>query len=173
MAAALGDVLNAVTATAQAVFGAAACSIAVVDEDSETLEFVAASGAGRDQVIGLRIPSSKGIAGWAVTTGQAMAISDVQRDARFDRDAAEQTGYVPTVILAAPAIHDGEALGVIEVLDPGTSTEGERSLELLGRFADLAALIVAGMSAPSTARLAEQDALLAAAMDYARSQGLR
>jgi hypothetical protein len=34
--------------------------------------------------------------GWAAMTGQPIAVRDVQTDARFARDVAESTQYVPT-----------------------------------------------------------------------------
>ena len=37
---------------------AAACSIAVVDDDGGTLEFVASDGAGADEIVGVTIPVS-------------------------------------------------------------------------------------------------------------------
>ena len=45
--------------------------------------------------IGMRIPSSTGIAGWVLVTGQPIVIDDLQQDPRFARQAAERTGYVP------------------------------------------------------------------------------
>lgn len=138
--------LHAVAATARVVFDAAACSIAVLD--GAELVFEAADGAGADAVVGMRIPATQGIAGWAVMSGQALAVGDAPSDARFAADAAEATGYVPTAVLAAPLLSDdGDALGVFEVLDPGA----ERSLDVLGRFADLAARAVAGPPRPVVA----------------------
>lgn len=100
--------------------GAVACSVAVLDGDE--LEFRAASGVGAAEVLGLRIPASHGIAGWVATSGQAITVSDVDRDGRFARDTAESTGYVPRTILAVPVETDDEVWGVLEVLDrdPGS-----------------------------------------------------
>ncbi len=95
--------------------GAAACSLALLEGDD--LVFVAASGAGADEVVGLRIPVGRGIAGWAVVSGETVAVADVTADQRWDRETAERTGYVPRSILATP-VDDGEATtGVLEVLD--------------------------------------------------------
>lgn len=147
------------------VFDAAACSIAVLNDSGDTLEFRAASGFGSAEMLGLQIPSAKGIAGFVVMSGETLSVADVSSDSRFARDTAAQTGYVPQSILAGPLIHDGEALGVIEVLDP----RGDPRLELLGQFADMAALTLA--SAPgSTARSPAEAELLRAALEYARAQ---
>ncbi|MEO6714093.1 MAG: GAF domain-containing protein, partial [Mycobacteriales bacterium] len=101
----------------QRMFGAAACSVALLDDEGEHLIFRAAQGDGAQEVIGLRLPVSLGIAGWAVSSGQPIAVDHVERDPRFARDVAESTGYVPRTILAAPVETSENMLGVIEVLD--------------------------------------------------------
>ena len=111
------ELLTSAVALARRAFGAAACSVALLDDDGEHLVFVAAEGDGASEVVGLRLPVSLGIAGWAVSSGQPIAVDQVQRDPRFARDVAESTGYVPRTILAAPLETADSVLGVIEVLD--------------------------------------------------------
>ena len=137
------ELLRSLTAAARGLFDAAACSIALVDEAGEELVFTAATGAGAEEVLGLRIPLGRGIAGWAVAAGQPIAIGDVARDPRFARDVAEATGYVPRSILAMPLEGQHETLGVMEVLDPGGGRgTGVEDLELLALLARQAALAV-------------------------------
>jgi GAF domain-containing protein len=130
--------------------GAAACSVALVDGDE--LVFVAADGAGAADVLGLRIPLARGIAGWVAVSGQGIAVNDVHRDRRFDRASAEQTGYLPTAILAVPVEDDedeeGGPLGVVEVLD---WTPGPHDLEAAGATA--AAIATLRLRASARARL--------------------
>jgi signal transduction protein with GAF and PtsI domain len=122
----------------RALFGAAACSVALVDDGGETLEFVASDGAGADEIVGVTIPVSRGIAGWAAMSGQPIAVRDVQADARFARDVAESTHYVPTAIHAAPMLDgDGEVLGVVSVLDPVVDEPSDWTLTVLGTIAGL------------------------------------
>src|SRR3569623_2388107 len=102
----------------RSLFGSAAASIALVDDEGGTLEFVASDGAGAEEIVGVTIPVSRGIAGWAAMSGQPLAVRDVQTDSRFARDVAESTNYVPTAVLAAPLLDaDGEVVGVASVLD--------------------------------------------------------
>src|SRR3712207_8542927 len=49
---------------------AAACSCALASEDGTELEFVAADGAGADQIRGVRLPAGRGIAGFVALSGQ-------------------------------------------------------------------------------------------------------
>ena len=127
----------------RALFAAAACSVALVEEDGATLRFVASDGAGAEEIVGVTIPVSRGIAGWAAMSGQPIAVRDVQTDARFARDVAESTHYVPTAILAAPLLDaDGEVLGVASVLDPAVDQASEWTLHVLGTLASHMALLV-------------------------------
>ena len=133
--------LSSVTDLGRRVFAAAACSLALLEPDDEHLVFRAASGAGAAEVVGMRLPVSRGIAGWVVSSGQPIAIHDVRADARFARDVAESTGYVPRSILAAPLQLAGEVFGVVEVLDRDGSM-GHADMDLLKSLATHAALAV-------------------------------
>lgn len=129
---------------ALAVFGAQACSIAVLDADEDNLVFTAAAGAGADEVVGLTVPVGQGIAGWVVSSGQTIEITEVERDPRFARDVAERTGYVPRAIMAAPLETEQRVLGVLEILDRDAHRAGsERDLVLLDFFARHAAVAIA------------------------------
>jgi GAF domain-containing protein len=79
--------------------------------------FRAAAGPEGDAVVGLSIAAHEGIAGYAYSTGQALAIADVTTDPRFGRATAERTGYLPRSLLAVPLVDDAGILGVMEVLD--------------------------------------------------------
>jgi len=119
-------VLEAVAEAAVAILDAEAASIAVHDPVAGRLTFVVAAGPQGAGVVGLSIDAAAGIAGYALTTGQALAVTDVASDARFDRDTAARTGYVPRSILAVPLADDDGAVGVMEVLD----RRGDRGFDL-------------------------------------------
>lgn len=137
----LGDDLVEWTArTARAVFGAAACSIALLSDDGSELVFTTASG-GAGDISGLRIPPSEGIAGWVATTGQPLAVDDLSGDQRFAAHVASSTGFMPRAILASPIETEERLLGVIEILDRDTRRAGaDEDLALLALFAGQAAL---------------------------------
>jgi GAF domain-containing protein len=138
------ELLLSITAAAKDLFNAAACSLALLDEEEEELIFHVASGEGAEEVVGMHVPVSRGIAGWTVTSGQPIAIADVRKDPRFAADFAQSTGYVPSSILAMPLQTERRMLGVIEVLDRGSDgRDDRRDMELLGLFAEQAALAIA------------------------------
>lgn len=141
------DLVNAVAATAMRMFGAKACSLALLTDDDAELVFTTVVGAGSDAVRGLRLPSGQGIAGWVAMSGQPLVVSDLQRDPRWAGTTAA-AGYTPTSILAAPVATSERLLGVIEILDRSEDRpEAAADLELLGVVADQAALALEGARA--------------------------
>lgn len=140
--------LTAAVAAIRSLYGAAACSVALVDDAGAALTYVAADGTGAREIVGVVLPVSRGIAGWTVLSGQPMAVRDVASDARFARDVAEATHYVPTSLLTAPLFDtDGEAAGVVSVLDPSVDVDAEWSLAVLGTLASLVGLLPAAVGA--------------------------
>jgi GAF domain-containing protein len=135
--------LRSIVEAAARIFQAAAASILLLNEAESVLEFKVATGAANQDLVGMRIPLDQGIAGYVVMTEQPIAISNVEQDARFNRDFAESTGYVPRSILAMPLISEGRMLGVMEVLDKiDAPSFGMQDMELLGMFARQAALAI-------------------------------
>lgn len=135
--------LHSITAAAKELFGAAACSLALLTDDESELVFTTASGEGSEGVIDLRIPAGQGIAGWVVMSEQPISIADLQQDPRFAVDVAESTGYVPRAILAVPVRTPSRILGVIEVLDRDAARpDASHDMWLLSLFADQAALAI-------------------------------
>jgi GAF domain-containing protein len=137
------ELLRSITVSARELFGAAACSLALLSDDASELVFTTASGTGAAGVVDLRMPSGQGIAGWVVMSEQPISVSDLQHDARFASDVAEDTGYVPRAILAVPVASPRRLLGVIEVLDRDAARPAaEHDMRLLSLFADQAAIAI-------------------------------
>ena len=133
--------LQSIVEAARAIFSAHAASIFLHDEDTDELVFEAAAGERSGEVLGLRIPSSTGIAGWVLVTRQPLVLDDLANDPRFARDLAERTGYVPSALMAVPLLYDERALGVLQVLDRQADAHaGLAGMELLGLFANQAAI---------------------------------
>jgi GAF domain-containing protein len=135
--------LQSIVEAAARIFGGAAASILLVNEEKRMLEFRVAYGAANRDLVGMSFPLDHGIAGYVAMTGQPIAVSDVRRDARFNRDFAEATGYVPRSILATPLLSGERVIGVMEVLDKIDSASfGMQEMEMLGIFAGQAALAI-------------------------------
>ena len=137
--------LQSVVGVARHVYAAAASSVFMVDRDTGELTFAAVAGTGQQGLVGMRFPAGTGIAGWVASSCQTLIADDVSRTDRFARDAAASTGFLPSSIMAAPLLVDGECVGVLEVLDRGaTGPDGSGrdldDLEMLDLLAVQAAL---------------------------------
>ncbi|MBD0329046.1 MAG: GAF domain-containing protein [Thermoleophilia bacterium] len=132
--------LQSIVEVARAIFGAKASSVFLLDTDTDELVFEAVSGEGEDHLIGMRIPSGTGIAGWVVVTRQPLVVDDLHNDPRFARSVAERTGYVPNGLMAVPLLAEDRALGVLQVLDRASAGFSLEEMELLGLFANQAAI---------------------------------
>ena len=153
--------LVATATTATMVLDAQAASIALHDAVSDRLVFVAAAGPAAGDVVGLAIDSAAGIAGYAFTTGQPLAVADVTADPRFDRKVAEATGYVPRSLLATPLADDAGTVGVLELLDRRDGSFTLHDLELAAVFARQATLAVRAGQAQRDAGRLLRDAIVA------------
>jgi GAF domain-containing protein len=135
--------LAAIVEVARSIFGAKASSIVLLDAETDELVFEAVVGEGEETLLGTRYPAGRGISGWVLATRTPLVIEDVRDDPRFARDVAEDTGYVPKGIMAAPLLTEESALGVLSVLDrPEKSLFSLQEMELLGLFANQAAIAV-------------------------------
>lgn len=159
-------VLQSMTDTARAIFGAAACSLAMLSDDGEELVYVTASGEGAKNVVGMRIDTGYGVAGWVVNSEQPLEVRDLQRDPRFARGFAESTGYVPQALLAVPVASPRRLLGVLSVLDRDTRRpDAAHDMQVLQVFADQGALAIEGARVFADLGRAVLSAVAAAAPD--------
>jgi GAF domain-containing protein len=148
------SLLRSIVDVARAIFRARAASVFLLDSEADELVFEAVSGEGEESLVGRRFPSSTGIAGWVLVTGQSLVLDDVTADPRFASQAAESTGYVPKAIMAVPLESGDRVLGVLEVLD---RPSGERfttaEADLLGMFAAQAAIALDLLQRSRSARV--------------------
>ncbi|MEO6206084.1 MAG: GAF domain-containing protein, partial [Mycobacteriales bacterium] len=135
--------LQTVTDLARNLLSAAACSLAVLSDDESELEYVAASGAGAEHIVGRRIPADAGLAGWAVQSGQPIAVADLAQEARFDRAAAASTGYIPSAMVVVPVATERRTFGVLSLLDrDATRPDAMHDMTLLSQLGVHAAVLL-------------------------------
>jgi sigma-B regulation protein RsbU (phosphoserine phosphatase) len=111
-------VLDRILYNALMVINAEAGSLMVVDDDTQELVFVIAHGkVPREQLMGLRIPQGKGIAGWVAVHRKPAIVNNTSGDNRFYSDVDTGSGFHTDSILAVPIIGNGQVMGVVEVLN--------------------------------------------------------
>jgi GAF domain-containing protein len=137
------NLLRMIVESATEIIEAQAGSLFLIDERDQSLVFEVAIGQQSDVVKHFRVPLGQGIAGLVAVTGQPMAISNAQQDARHATDIAQAAGYLPDSILCVPLIANDEVIGVLELLDKvDGSSFRPRDMEMLGLFADIAAVAI-------------------------------
>jgi len=147
--------LRSIVEVARAIFSAKASSIFLLDEETDELVFAAVAGEDEQGLVGVRMPSSKGIAGWVLSSRTPLVLDDITQDPRHARDVAESTGYVPKGMMAVPLLDEERALGVLQVLDrPQRSRFSLQEMELLGLFASQAAVALDLVGSARRARAA-------------------
>ena len=152
---AFADLLRSIVVVARAIFNSGGASVFLFDEETDELVFAAVASEDEQNLVGMRMPSSQGIAGWVLSSRTPLLLDDVSNDPRFARNVAESTGYVPNGIMAVPLLHDEEPLGVLQVLDrPKSKAFSLRDVDLLGLFADQAAIALSLLIAARRARAA-------------------
>lgn len=134
----LDEVLQRITERTIYSLEVEAASLALLDEKTGELEFRVASGRGAEQIVGFRLMKGQGLAGWVVEHKEAVFVSDVQSDPRFNSQMDELIGYTTRVMASVPIQVQDKIIGVIEAINPrGDKLEPEQ-IELLMGIADLA-----------------------------------
>lgn len=129
----LGSLLTLVSQHACALMGAERATLYLVDKGAGELYSAVAVGL-PDKTIRLKL--HEGVAGYVVSTGQAVLLEDPHADPRFHPGVDQASGFTTRNLLCvAVKNRRGEALGALELLnkrDAAFSDEDEMVLSLLG-----------------------------------------
>jgi Nif-specific regulatory protein len=99
------------------------------------LTIVAARGSVSAKLRGLKLKKGQGLAGACVIDRRIIAVSDVASDPRHAAAFTRALGFETRSLVAAPVVHDGRVLGVVELVNKSGSNEFQRQeLELIERI---------------------------------------
>jgi NtrC-family two-component system sensor histidine kinase KinB len=152
----LDGVLRSLLSQVRDYFRVEATSVALLDEDAGELVFRVAVGMAAEEIIGLRMASDLGIAGWVIQSGEPLLVPDTRADGRFYAGIDESTGFETQVILAVPIRARDRAIGVIEAINPPDGTFDDDAQRLLLSVSDLAAVAIQNAELYERARQAER-----------------
>lgn len=159
------SILNLLRVSARSI-GAEGASVLLPEGGEGELKFVWAIGQVADSLIGVSIPSGKGIAGFVFATGQPMAVSDAGSETSFYAEVDRNTGFSTHSILATPLQFEGDITGVLEYVN----RKGEPPYEpFTAEEMDLAALHAEAVASMVHARQAS--ALLGSVIERSVSEG--
>ncbi|MBK9165703.1 MAG: GAF domain-containing protein [Acidobacteria bacterium] len=100
-----------------ATMGSNEASVLIRDGNEGDLRFLAAIGEVADQLRDMSVPAGKGIAGFVLSSGQPMVVSDVGGEETFYAEVDKATGYSTQMMLATPLRHNDEVIGVLEYIN--------------------------------------------------------
>ena len=117
-------------------------SLLLADPETKKLVFVDSIGEHQKALIGYRMPSNEGIAGWTFTEKTPVLVDDARKDTRWSPNIDEAIGFHTASLIAVPLLDGERALGVIEALNPRSGQafrEGDLdTMILVSRLASLA-----------------------------------
>lgn len=108
----LDDLLELIISSAKELVGAELGSLLLLDEESDELYFRVA-----EEIAGVRMPATAGIAGWVVQHREPVTVDDVAADPRFYGQIDALSGTSTRNLLAVPLLAKDACLGVVQVLN--------------------------------------------------------
>ena len=142
----MDELLPLVAERGREAFDADGVSILLLDPDTDELYFpwvAEEDPRAARRLLELRMPADQGIAGDVLRHGKPTRIDDVRQDERFFGGADEKTQTTTRAMLAAPLIHQGGRIGVLEVIRRSPDTPFcDRDLELVVPMAASVAIAI-------------------------------
>ncbi len=139
----INEIMQSLLAQMNDFLNAEAISIALVDKQTNELVYQVAEGIGAEEIVGLRLPSNRGLSGWVMTNSEPALVADTSLDPRFHHLGDERTGYETTAMICAPMIFKGDVLGTIQAINPSEGTFTEEDLDVLVNLANIASTAIA------------------------------
>jgi signal transduction protein with GAF and PtsI domain len=109
--------INSILSASAAQLESGEASVLIRDGEDGDLRFLTAIGEVADQLIGMRVPAGKGIAGFVFSSGQPMAVAEAGEERAFYAEVDKKTGYSTQTLLATPLRYEGEVIGVLEYVN--------------------------------------------------------
>jgi len=107
-------------------------SLFLLDHDTNELWSKVAQG---EELSEIRFPSSQGLAGHAVTTGQVLNVEDAHQHPLFNPEVDKKTGFRTRSVICAPVINrEGLTIGVTQVINKKTGVFDQEDEDLLKAF---------------------------------------
>ncbi len=127
-----------------------ACSVWLIDPETDELVCRQATGPQNERVRGWRLPQGEGLVGWTARNGESLIVADVRTDERHFKGVDQQTGLTLRSILSTPLWAKQCVIGVLQMVDTEIDRFSVADLELLEPLA------ASAVAAIENARLYEE-----------------
>lgn len=135
----LGELLGIILDMTTKQTGAERATLFLVDSEKRELLSLVAQGLEQKEI---RMPMSRGLAGWVAESGHIVTLADAHADPRFDPSFDEAFGYRTRTLLVMPVKDRAEKIiGVLELLNkpaPGFTADDVGLLESISVHAAIA-----------------------------------
>ncbi len=138
----LDTVLSTVLDEVRRMFGVAAASIWLKDQEREELVCIQSVGPHKEKVCGWRLPLGEGLVGWVAHNGESLIVNDSGKDERHYTELDKLTGVELNSILSVPLIAKQNVIGVLQVLDTDVNRFGRVDQKFLEPLAASAAIAI-------------------------------
>jgi len=122
-AADLDQVLQSILSAAADLTGSESASILGLDEESNTLRFLALTASYKNTLQSVAVPLDKSIAGMVFSQKKTAAVNNVSKLPLHFKTVDQVSGFKTRSLLAAPILFRNESLGVIEVVNKIDETD--------------------------------------------------
>ncbi|MEM7031943.1 MAG: GAF domain-containing protein [Chloroflexota bacterium] len=141
----LDQVLSTVLEEIRRLLGVVACSVWLVDPESDELVCRQATEPQVEKVRGWRVAPGVGLVGWVVEHGKSLVVSDTNDDERHYKEVDAETGLPLRSILSAPLQVKNNVIGVLQVVDAAVARFDWSDLFLLESLAATTAIAIENM----------------------------
>ena len=115
-----------------------AVSLALIDAEQKTLEYLASTSNDEHNVVGKKIQVGQGVAGWVARNKQGAVVPNAYQDPRFYPGIDQTTGFKTKAIACAPILSHGEVIGILEAINPSSGGFDPDALSVLTGISSLA-----------------------------------
>jgi signal transduction histidine kinase len=137
------------------VVNASAGSILLHDPEKDELVFRCVVGEKASELLGMRMPADKGIAGEVFRSGVSKLSHDVQREPSHYREVGKRIGYVTVNMMTVPLTSiEGKPIGVIQILNKRDGNFTQQDMAVTEIMAVLAATAIENARLYEALRLA-------------------
>jgi len=117
----LAELLELILKIARNEVGADRGSVFLVDQKSNELWSIVASGLDHQEI---RVPFGRGVSGYVAVTGEIVNVEDAYSFKHFDQSYDQKFGYRTRSLLSMPICHrSGEIVGVLQLLNKANATK--------------------------------------------------
>lgn len=138
----VNQVLDAFLEGVRQCLNVAACSVWLMDPETNSLVCRKAIGPQSELVLGWRLVPGEGLAGWVAHSGKSLIVSDTRTDKRHFGGVNELTGLELRSIMSVPLRVTGQGTGTLHVLDTKVNRFDKVDLALLESLAAIAAVAI-------------------------------